>query len=196
MKKDIIVQFVSFETTVATNEFIAEWEEFNKLVTGKQEVTLQQEVDGKNLQRYLSQYRFDEDEVQFTFKKGRRSAHNPEIEIRIKEIGGYSILQLECDHKSAANYCKVFVFLSTAPEPQLYKELSSYQYLNIYQAYYESSAYTYILEFFVDNRQVPQLIEQLKIHNRISEIGVYKEYKETKKVEPPKHLLVKAADLS
>ena len=51
MKKDTIVQFVSFETTVATNEFRAQWEEYNNLVTGKQEVTLQQEVDGKNLFR-------------------------------------------------------------------------------------------------------------------------------------------------
>ena len=185
MKKDIIVQFVSFETTVATNEFIAEWEEFNKLVTGKQEATLQQEVDGKNLNRYLSQYRFDEDDIQFTFKKERRSPHNPEIEIRIKEIGGYSVLQMECDHETAANDRKVFVFLSAAPELQLYRDLLSYQYLNIYQAYYESSAYTYILEFFVDNSQVSQLIEQLKTYNRVSEIGVYKECSETKKNSPP-----------
>lgn len=181
MKKDTIVQFVSFETTVATNEFKAQWEEYNKLVAGKQEVTLQQEVDGKNLFRYLSQHRFHEDDIQFTFKKNKRSAHNPEIEMRIKEAGGYTPLQLECDHETAANNCKVFVFLSTAPELTLYKELLSYQYLNIYQAYYESCAYTYILEFFVDNRHLPQLIEQLKIHNRISEIGVYKECNETKK---------------
>ena len=181
MKKDTIVQFVSFETTVATNEFRAQWEEYNKLVTGKQEVTLQQEVDGKNLYRYLSQHRFHEDDIQFSFKKERRSAHNPEIELRIKEAGGYSALQLECDHETTANECKVFVFLSTSPELQLYKELLSYQYLNIYQAYYESCAYTYILEFFVDNSHVVQLIDQLKIHNRISEIGVYKECNETKK---------------
>lgn len=191
MKKDTIVQFVSFETTVETNEFTAQWEEYNNRVTGKQEVTLQQEVDGKNLYRYLSQHRFQEDDIQFAFKKERRSAHNPEIEIRIKEAGGYSILQLECDHDTTANDCKVFVFLSTAPELKLYKELLSYQYLNIYQAYYESSAYTYILEFFVENKHVPQLIEQLKIHNRISEIGVYKECNEIKKAETPKHLALK-----
>ena len=181
MKKDTIVQFVSFETTAATNEFRTQWEEYNNLVTGEQEVTLQQEVDSKNLYRYLSQHRFHEDDTQFTFKKGRRSAHDPEIEIRVKEVGGYSTLQLEYDHETATDYCKVFVFLSTAPELKLYKELLSYQYLNIYQAYYENSTYTYILEFFVDNNQLPQFIEQLKIHNRISEIGVYKECKTTKK---------------
>ena len=191
MKKDTIVQFVSFETTVATDEFRAQWEEYNKLVTGKQEVTLQQEVDGKNLYRYLSQHRFQEDDIQFTFKKARRSAHDPEIDIRIKEAGGYSTLQLECDHETAANDCKVFVFLSRTADLTLYKELLSYQYLNIYQACYESSAYTYILEFFADNGQVAQLIDQLKIHNRISEIGVYKECNEIKKSRSSKAHRVK-----
>jgi len=191
MKKDTIVQFVSFETSVATNEFRAQWQEYNNLVTGKQEVTLQQEVDGNNLFRYISQHRFTEDDMQFTFKKGRRSSHNPEMEMRIKEAGGYSSLQLECDHETTANNCKVFVFLSTAPDLKLYKELLSYQYLNIYQAYYESCTYTYILEFFVDNKLVPQLLEQLKIHNRISEIGVYKECNETKKRRTSKSHTVK-----
>ena len=181
MKKDTIVQFVSFETAVSTDEFRAQWKEYNKLVPGQTEFSLQQEVEGKNLSRYLSQHMFDEDDIQFTFKKERRSAHSHEIEMRIKEAGGYSVLQLECDHETGANHSKVFVFLSAFPDLQLYKELLSYQYLNIYQAYYESCTYSYILEFFVENRHVPQLIEQLKIHNRITEIGVYKECNEVKK---------------
>ena len=191
MKKDTIVQFVSFETTVATNEFKAQWEEYNKLVAGKQQVTLQQEIDGKNLNRYLSQHRFEEDDIQFSFRKERRSAHSHEIEMRIKEAGGYSPLQLECDHESAANDCKVFVFLTTAPELGLYKELLSYQYLNIYQAYYESCAYTYILEFFVENKHLSHLIEQLKLHNRISEIGIYKECSDKKKNKTTKARIIK-----
>ena len=181
MEKDTIVQFVCFETTMDTPEFRAQWEESNKLVTGKQSVTLQQEVDGKNFHRYLSQHRFNEDDARFTFKKERRSAQDPGIEIRVKEVGGYSALQLECDHETTEVDCKVFVFLNKDPELTLYKELLSYQYLNIYQAYYESSMYTYILEFFVDSKQLPALIEQLKTHNRVSEIGVYKECIKTKK---------------
>jgi len=191
MKKDTIVQFVCFETTLATNDFRAQFDESNKLVTGKQEVTLQQEVDGKNLYRYLSQHRLYEDDIQFSFKKEKRSAPNPEIEMRVKEIGGYMALQLECDHETAADDCKVFVFLNSAPELTIYKELLSYQYLNIYQPYYESSVYTYILEFFVDNRKVPQLIEQLKLHNRISEMGVYKVCNKTKKSRISKSHTVK-----
>ena len=185
MKKDMIVQFVSFETTIAANEFRVQWEEINKLMTDKQTATLQQEVDRKNLYRFLSQHRLHENDIEFTFTKKRRSLDEPEIELRVKKVGGYSILQLECDHETAADECKIFVFLNTNPDLQLYKELLAYQYLNIYQAYYESSAYTYILEFFVDNKQVPSFIEQLKQYNRISDIGVYKECQETRKSKIP-----------
>jgi hypothetical protein len=181
MEKDAIIQFVSFETMIDTDEFRTQWEESNKLVTGKSSATLQQEVDGKNLHRYLSQHRFDYDGTLFTFKKEKRSAQDPGIEIRVKDMGGYSTLQLECDHETTAGDYKIFIFLNTDPDLTLYKEFLSYHYLNIYQAYYESSAYTYILEFFADNNQLSPLIEQLKLHNRISEIGIYKECNKTKK---------------
>jgi hypothetical protein len=181
MRTETIVQFVSFETTETNNEFRPKWEESNKLVVGTSSVTLQQKVDNKNLHHYLSQYRFHEDDIEFRFKKHRRSANDPEMEMRIKEVGGYSTLQLECDHEAAADDCKIFVFLNTDPDLTLYRELLSYHHLNIYQAYYESSAHTYILEFFVDNKEVPSFVEQLKLHNRISEIGVYKECNKIKK---------------
>ena len=174
MKKDSIVQFVSFESTATVDEFIAQWEEHNMPVDGEQDVTLQQELDAKKIYRYLSQHSFNEADTQFKFKTKRRSANSHEVEIRIKQAGGYSVLQLECDHETHANNCKVFVFLSNYPELTPYKEFSAYQYLNIYEAYYESCAYTYILEFFVDKSHVAQLIEQLQTHNQTLEIGVYK----------------------
>jgi len=191
MKKEKIVQFVSFESTTTTNEFIAQWEEYNNAVIGEQEATLQQERNGKNLSRYLSQHSFDEAETQFSFKTRRRSANSHEVEMHIKQAGGYSVLQLECDHETEANECKVFVFLSKTPELQLYKELLGYQYLNIYQAYYESCTHTYILEFFVDNLHVAQLIEQLQSHNRTFEMGVYKEC-EKPKSKAQKRILLKS----
>jgi hypothetical protein len=181
----MIVQFVSFETMATDNEFRAQWEDYNKMVTGQQEFILQRELDGKNSQRYLSQHMFDEDDIPFTFKKERRSAHSHEVEMRIKEAGGYSVIQQDGKHETMPNECKVFVFLSTAPDLNLYKELLSNQYLNIYEAYYESCTYACILEFFVDQDDVPQLLEQLKLHNRITEIGVYKDCNEKKKSKKP-----------
>jgi O-acetylhomoserine/O-acetylserine sulfhydrylase-like pyridoxal-dependent enzyme len=189
MKTDTIVQFLRFETTYAAEEFKTQWEASNKLVTGKPSITLQQEVDKKGMNRYLLQYRFNEDDIDFNFKKEKRSAHETGVEIRVKPVGGYSTLQMECDHDSAADDCKIFVFLNSEPELVLYKELVSYHFLNIYQAYYESSAYTYILEFFTDNKQTDSFIEQLKLLDRVAEIGIYKEYGETKSNSSKKHLV-------
>jgi hypothetical protein len=176
MKKDTIVQFVYFETTVDTDEFKLQWEQYSKLVSNDQEVILQQEVERKSIFRYVSQHRCFANDFQFIFKKGRRSAHSPEVEMKVKEAGGYSALQVECSHETDINESKIFVFISTADiNLQVYRNLSSYQFLNIYQAYYESCAFTYILEYFVKNIEATQLMEQLIVHNRSSEIGMYKE---------------------
>lgn len=183
MAEDRIVQFVSFETTMPTDEFRTQWKEYNKLVSGKQEVTLQQELDGKSLSHYLSQHRFEENDLSFNFQKERRSPRGQEIELRIKEAGGYLVVQLECDHETTSDSCKVFVFLSNSPELENYKQLLSYQYLNIYQAYYENCSYSFILEFFVENSQVPGLVEQLKLHNLAAKIGIYKECNGAKKAK-------------
>jgi hypothetical protein len=176
MKKDTIVQFVCFETTVDTDEFKLQWEQYSKLVSNDQEVTLQQEVERKSVSRYVSQHRCFANDFQFIFKKGRRSAHSPEVEMKVKEAGGYTAVQVECSHETNENEKKIFVFISTADiDLQVYRKISSYQYLNIYQAYYESCAFTYILEYFVENIQATHLMEQLMVHNRSAEIGMYKE---------------------
>jgi len=186
MKKDTIVQFVCFETTVAVSEFIPQWEEYNKLINTKQDFVLQLESDGKSNYRYLSQHCCYDSDYQFVFKKGRRSAHFPEVEMRVKEAGGYTALQMEYSGTTQKNGSKIFVFLTASTDLDVYKNLSSYQYLNIYQAYYESCAFINILEFFVENIHVNQLVEQLKMHNRANEMGVYKECNETKKSKTQK----------
>lgn len=189
MKKDTIVQFVCFETTVDTDEFKVQWEQYSKLVSNDQEVTLQQEVERKNIFRYVSQHRCLANDFQFIFKKGRRSAHSPEVEMKVKEAGGYSALQVECNHETEMNESKIFVFISaTDINLRVYRDLLAYQYLNIYQAYYESCAFTYILEYFVKDIQAAHLMEQLIVHNRPSEMGMYKECS-----VPLKHKTVKAS---
>ena len=70
---------------------------------------------------------------------------------------------------------KVFAFFI---EPQadlnVYRQLSAYSTLNIYEAYYENCQYACILEFFVKNKYVSKLLEQLKQYDA-AEIGTYKE---------------------
>lgn len=176
MKKDTIVQFVCFETPVDTDEFILQWEPYNKLVSREQEVTLQQESAKKGRFRYVSQHRCHADDFQFVFKKGRRSAHSPEVEIRVREAGGYTPIQVECSHDSDTDESKILVFISTAEaDLEGFRQLPDYHYLNIYQAYYESCTYSYILEFYIENNHAARLMELVKMQNRTAETGMYKE---------------------
>lgn len=176
MKKDTIVQFVCFDTNATTEAFIVQWEQYSKIVSNDQEVILQKATGAKNTFSYVSQHWSLANDFQFIFKKNKRSAHSTEVEMRIKEAGGYIPLQLKFTGETDINESKLFVFVSAADaDIEVYKNLSSYKYLNIYQAYYESCTYAYILEFFVANTDAEQLMDQLKIYNRASETGIYKE---------------------
>jgi hypothetical protein len=55
------------------------------------------------------------------------------------------------------------------------RNLSHYRFLNIYKAYFESSNYDYILEFFVGNDQSTEFMDQLKTQSGHFESGIYKE---------------------
>lgn len=176
MKKDKIVQFVCFETPVKSDVFISQWEQYNDMVKIRQDVTLQQESAYKNKYQFISQHRYDADEINFVFKKGKRSSHILEVEMRVKEIGGYSPIQIECNQDSDDDESKIFLFLNcNETELKFFRQLPDYHFLNIYQAYYESCNYSYILEYFIENKFAEQLIDTVKTQNRNAEIGMYKE---------------------
>ena len=176
MEKETIVQFVSFETMSDNNEFIAQWDQYSKGLNKKHQIRLQQEIGSKKKAKYLSQHWCFDDDFKFIFKKERRSAHFPEVEMRVRQLGGYTTIQVEHKPESEENESKIFVFItSQSTNVDECKQLSHYRYLNIYKAYFESSNYDYILEFFVENSHTEDFIEQLKMQNRHIESGIYKE---------------------
>jgi len=174
MRADKIVQFVCFETTLAKEEFIKRWTDYNRSANSDIDVTLQQsEKDGTF--RYIAQHRCAPGDLHFIFTKAARSSRIAQIEIKTKQAGGYIMLHGDRMNDSRADESKVFVFL-TQPQADVsvYRQLSPHSKLNIYEAYYENCQYAYILEFFVKDKYLPELLEQLKQHNR-AEIGIYKE---------------------
>jgi hypothetical protein len=174
MRKDKIVQFVCFETKIDTEKFVMEWEQYTRSVNSNEDVTLQQS-ERNGVFRYIAQHRSETGEFQFIFTKARRSSRTPEVEIRAKQAGGYSILQIERMDDACRDESKIFVFLNDQQaDLGPYRQLSSHGKLNIYEAYYENCRYAYILEFFVKNKYIPELLEELK-QNNPSEIGIYKE---------------------
>ncbi|HYM92818.1 MAG TPA: hypothetical protein VET23_01670 [Chitinophagaceae bacterium] len=182
MKKGSIVQFVCFETPLDADEFILQWEQYSKLASNDQEAVLQQAAEQKGRFRYVSQHCCHGGDFQFIFKQGKRSSHIPEVVMRVREAGGYIALQVEFSHKTNTDESKILAFVNnTEVSLEALRMLQPYRHLNIYQAYYENSAYAYILEFFVENNHAAEFMQQLKMQNSAVEIGLYKECVKPKK---------------
>jgi len=174
MGKDKIVQFVSFETSLNAEEFITQWEQYNRSVNSDLDVSLQQsEKNGRF--RYIAQHRCPTGELKFIFTRAKKSSRSPEPEIKAKQAGGYLLIQEERLNDTHSGETKVFAFL-TDPLSNLgnYRQLKAKFKLNIYEAYYENCQYAFILEFFIKNDVLPSLLEELKTLDT-PETGVYKE---------------------
>ena len=177
MKSDKIVQFVFFETPVhfSDEQFTMHWEQYTRSDNGNSNINLQRSQKN-GLFRYIAQHRLASNSAEFVFEKARRSSRIPEIEIRAKKLGGYSVLQLQRMNDAHGDETKVFAFFSQAPSDlDVYRQLSAHGKLNIYEAYYENCRYAYILEFFTNDRYVSELLLQLQ-QNKPDEVGAYKEF--------------------
>jgi len=169
-----IVQFVCFETTLASDQFINKWEQYTRSANSNDDVTLQQS-EKNGVFRYIAQHRFSIGDFNFTFTKAKRSSRIPEVGIREKQAGGYAALQLNRKGEAHADECKIFAFI-TDPQTDLaaYRLLCLKSNLNIYEAYYENCQYAYILEYFVKRSAESSLMEQLTgLH--VADAGTYKE---------------------
>ncbi len=170
------MQFVCFETNIEFDKFIVNWEHYAKKFESKEVKTnLLEQVNDKSKFRYVSQHMAPQDELQFTFMKEKRSVILPESRIKVVQAGGYKPLQMQSSHQQDPESTKILLFLPKSfYDTDIFKGLD-YVSLNIYEAYFESCNYSFILEFFVTENKAEALLKELKtlIHN--PDIGMYKE---------------------
>jgi hypothetical protein len=176
MKKDTLVQFVCFETALELDTFIPQWEHFAKESGNKKpEAIILQQALSKIRFKYVSQHIWPQDDFQFVFMKGRRSEHFPESRVKVVQAGGYTPLQIG-HKKHDDDALKIMVFTTNAQtDIASLTNLQTYQSLNVYQAYYESSMYSYILEYFVQEMHAADLLQQLKMQTTGADIALYRE---------------------
>ncbi len=176
MKEDSVVHFVCFDTTLDITPFMQRWEEYTRSVNSDADVTMQQSIT-KNSFRYIAQHHCSAGELRFAFtKSSKRSHHIVQTSITEQEVGGYSVLQAERKGNTHANESKIFVFINSAQaDIEAYKHLSIHGKLNIYHAYYENCKYSFIMEYFIQNKYAASLVEHL---NKFADVetGVYKQY--------------------
>ena len=177
MKKNTIVQFVCFVTNLEADDFAPKWERYaKKLIDYSAETTILQQVETKGKYRYLSQHDWQDRDLHFSFMNDRKSEHFPEHNVKVVQIGGYTLLGTErrklIDKSDPA---KLIAFISHEEyDLDFYRNLPLYNKLNIYQPYYESCSYGYVMEFFVPEINADDLAKQLKERKGV-ELGNYKE---------------------
>ncbi len=185
MTSNTKVQFVFFETILSSEPFIKRWNEYARPSKRSKDITMQQS-EKNELFLYIAQHRFESGELHFVFAKEGRASRIPREKIKITQAGGYSVLQAERLDQSVVGESKVFIFLDDAnADLSVFKELKVNNKLNIYQEYYENCKYAYILEYFVKNKDVARLMEELKQYTTI-DTGIYKECTLVKNTESKK----------
>lgn len=172
MNTDKIVQFIAFETSLNANAFNTKLNEFSKSTNSLTDFTLQQTEKGGSY-KYVTQHRLEASETKFLFTKPKKTSKAAEVSLREKQAGGYAIVQQERKNDLAKGEQKIFVFFVDAVYDYTeYKQICANSILNIYEAYYQNSTYTAILEIFVKQDNAANLVEALK-QITTAEIGIY-----------------------
>ena len=178
------VQFVTFETSLSAEPFLRRWKEYKRSVKSDADVTLQQSIHNGTF-RYIAQHRFANEDNQFVFTKGRGTTGVPQEAIKSSKAGGYTLLQAGMLTDPGPNEVKVFAFL-TDPRTDLtvYKDASESGKLNIYEPYYLSCKFAYILEYFANKKNADLLVEQLK-NLECTDVAVFTECNIPKSLKVP-----------
>ena len=176
MQTDNIVQFVGFVTKLKLEDFSSTWEHYTKQFKAKPGSAKLLEVISKTQYkyRYLSQHTGSPGSFRFAFMKGTTSEHFPEQTAKVVQMGGYTPVQIQYNGIKNNKNVKVMAFLDANENELAFYRDQKYEYLNIYQAYYENCSYGYILEFFVDPSDSDTLMENIKTANRV-EMAVFNE---------------------
>ncbi len=177
MIKDTIVQYVCFLTNLELDEFTPEWERYAQKLINKNAapVLFHQVTESKNKFRYISQHEWPERDFHFTFVNEKPSRYFPENKVRIIQAGGYKPMQHKRSSTLENDDIKLVAFIShNETDIGFYQQLPFYSNLNIHQAYYESSTYGYVLEYFVSELHADELLQQVNLRPGV-EAAIYRE---------------------
>jgi hypothetical protein len=169
MKKDTIVQFVCFATNLNFEKFVEKWETYARplLAGGESVLNEASSANGRVKYRYISMHECNSTDFKFAFMKGRDREHFPEHNAKVVHAGGYMLSQKSRTYNSLKEEVKVIAFLDHRDTHLDFYNSIECHHLNVYTAYYESCLYSHILEFFIQEKDVPSLLDQLKTRSGV-----------------------------
>ena len=175
MTKNSIVQFVCFQTEIDLDAFVLSWEQYAKSLNNDADVSLLQQHGVKTKFKYVSRHTSAKEDFHFVFVKGRKPEHFNDISVKVVQAGGYIPVQIENVKEARRNETKIMVFSNSIEDISIYKNLKPSLHLNIYEAYFESSSFSRVMEYFVADKDASTLLQALKDLALGDEIGMYKE---------------------
>ena len=164
MNKDSIVQFVRFVSSLEPDEFMEIWRPFARLLCDDREsILLEEMVPAKTSSRlsYVSQHICSPEDFSFAFMKGKTTAHLPEHKASVKQLGGYLPIQIQSPRNNPKVNSRILSFVGHGEMELAFYQQQTFQYLNIYEAYFENCAYNYVLEYFVEPEKATDLLAEL-----------------------------------
>lgn len=167
MNQNTIVQFVGFITNLDMEKFLLRWGYYvQQLKHNHAQPVLQKQNGTKSRLKYISQHPATQGDFKFAFMNKRDSAHFPEHDVRVVHAGGYMPVQIEASQQDRDRNANVMVLIKNQEANiNFYRKLLHYRKLNIYQAYYENCAYSFIMEFFVKEADAADFMLQLNTGN-------------------------------
>ena len=177
MKKNTIVQFVCFVTNLDLDQFGVKWEHYSKaFMAGTDNMSLQraQDTNNRHKYKYISQHECSTENFRFDFMKERTSEHFPEHTAKVVQAGGFMPVQVQCRHVEDKDDVKIIAFIDGPETDFSFYHRQTYRHLNIYEAYYESCAYSYIMEFIIQESEAAALVKELKVRPGVEAV-IYKE---------------------
>ncbi len=183
MSEASIVQFVCFETAMSFDDFSKMWEQYLPArKRGSEDAILKQQVSTRARYKFISKHIMPQSDFRFVFSKIKTSPVAigspvpPEQHLRVVQAGGYMPVQIDYNASVSDKLVEIVVFINKEEfNISAYKELLPHNYLNIYEAYFESCLFPYILEYFIEESETDNFIKQLKSLPKSPELGVYKD---------------------
>lgn len=164
MKDESIVQFVRFTACADHDRFETIWKECAaQFMDGVDEAILQRST-GRSAQdkhHYISQHTCSKANFRFEFVKGK-DGYFPGHSANMIQLGGYLPVQLQCLHDENKDDVKIIAFITHPQKEFEFYYRQTFRHLNIYEAYFENCAYSYIMEFFAQEPEAIALVKQLR----------------------------------
>lgn len=177
MKKDNVVHFVGFASTLAKPAFLEQWTQYVKEYNGMKGVLqLQEKTGGSGKYDFISRHVFNEKDFDFPFVKGRISESFPDHAAKVNMFGGYVAAESRKTASKEKNGVTIIACMSRdRTDLDEYRALSEHGVMNVFEPFFENCKFNLILEFLVSKNHAPVLLEELIKRKDSPEISMFKD---------------------